>query len=207
MMITRYGPTATDYDDTYQNWKMFAACGGEDEDVFYEKPYTRALQICGGCDVRSECYDASTPTDRRYGVWGGVAPDGTRVEIPEVPRSLPLDDTSFELVWAEYVKGVPHDTLGALLRREQSRFGTWFRGKLLERLQDAPVGSWKYNHKPHWRPGQGYLISVSRDGSQGCFVVVSGKGQQQRVVRAMAKVSFELWTLPDMPDLLIYDRS
>ena len=63
-------------------WQRFAACAGEDTELFfepghYETPRTRrrreetAKAICAGCPVRSPCREVGLETPP--GLWGGLS--------------------------------------------------------------------------------------------------------------------------------------
>jgi len=68
---------------------MWAACGGSDPDRWFVEVQGRqsvaelgaALGVCRSCPVQAECLDAAMvfegmrgPTQRRFGVWGGLTP-------------------------------------------------------------------------------------------------------------------------------------
>ncbi len=64
-------------------WFEFAACRGDDADLFYpplagERKKAklmrerRAKNVCDHCDVRLECLEHALATGERYGIWGGL---------------------------------------------------------------------------------------------------------------------------------------
>lgn len=75
-------------------WQRYAACRDEDPELFYpEKGVTRAaraeaarrqaraVQICSGCPVMSECLQRSFDDREEFGVWGGVDEDERRAVL------------------------------------------------------------------------------------------------------------------------------
>ena len=56
-------------------WQETGACRGVEPEVFFpisDDEAWRAKEICGVCNVRSECLAFSLENRERYGVWGGV---------------------------------------------------------------------------------------------------------------------------------------
>ncbi len=69
-------PVVPDVPITAENWYHFAACQGEDIDLFYPASQTKAAakaakDICARCIVKSHCLDEAL---RRHeqGIWGGT---------------------------------------------------------------------------------------------------------------------------------------
>lgn len=57
------------------DWMDFAACKGEDPDIFFcdesdPEAVAAAKEICESCPVIGPCLEASIKTD--FGVWGGL---------------------------------------------------------------------------------------------------------------------------------------
>lgn len=56
-----------------RDWRLRAACRSHDPDLWFanesDAATTRALAICEGCPVQSDCEDVSR--GEVYGVWGG----------------------------------------------------------------------------------------------------------------------------------------
>ena len=56
-------------------WSEFAACKNQPIELFYPKSGrrpTRALAICGTCDVKSECLEYALEHHQHWGVWGDM---------------------------------------------------------------------------------------------------------------------------------------
>ena len=61
---------------TDADWRQQALCAQTDpEEFFAEKGGTTkaAKQICGACEVRTQCLSHALAADERYGVWGGLS--------------------------------------------------------------------------------------------------------------------------------------
>lgn len=63
----------------FVGWQQKAACKNTNTELFYPKGLRvgsrRAMlakQICGGCPVIRECYEAAVERGEEYGVWGGT---------------------------------------------------------------------------------------------------------------------------------------
>ncbi|MEP7060126.1 MAG: WhiB family transcriptional regulator [Actinomycetota bacterium] len=65
-----------------EQWRLRAACRGEDPAVFFAPAYFEkrrekhareavAKAICARCPVRTECLDSALETNETHGVWGG----------------------------------------------------------------------------------------------------------------------------------------
>jgi WhiB family redox-sensing transcriptional regulator len=55
-------------------WKADAACLGMDPSWWFPEHgqgVDRAIEVCTGCPVRTECRDYADAHRIRYGVWGG----------------------------------------------------------------------------------------------------------------------------------------
>ena len=62
--------------DDLDSWRDQALCAQTDpEEFFAEKGGTTkiAKQICGACEVRTQCLSHALANDERYGVWGGLS--------------------------------------------------------------------------------------------------------------------------------------
>jgi WhiB family transcriptional regulator, redox-sensing transcriptional regulator len=67
-------------------WIDHARCIGEDPELFFPVGSTgpavaqteRAVAICRGCPVRSECLDWALDTCQDAGVWGGIGEEDRR---------------------------------------------------------------------------------------------------------------------------------
>ena len=65
------------------DWRAAGACLTADPDLFFPVAVgtaatplvSRALQICGGCQVRQECLDFAMRTREPVGIWGGTTPE------------------------------------------------------------------------------------------------------------------------------------
>ncbi|MFJ7947976.1 WhiB family transcriptional regulator [Streptomyces sp. NPDC096354] len=63
-----------------ENWRMQAACRGEDPDLFFPIGSTgpalvqteEAKAVCGGCPVRERCLEWAMEHGQDSGVWGGL---------------------------------------------------------------------------------------------------------------------------------------
>jgi WhiB family redox-sensing transcriptional regulator len=64
-------------------WRAASACLTADPDLFFPiaagtavaKQVSRALRICGGCQVRQQCLDFALRSGEKDGIWGGTTPD------------------------------------------------------------------------------------------------------------------------------------
>jgi WhiB family redox-sensing transcriptional regulator len=59
------------------HWRLRAACRNSDPELFmphsrYTQEYKVAVEICQGCEVRSQCLDVARQGRETTGVWGGV---------------------------------------------------------------------------------------------------------------------------------------
>jgi WhiB family redox-sensing transcriptional regulator len=59
------------------HWRLRAACRNSDPELFmphsrFSPEYKVAVQICQGCEVRSQCLDVAQQSRETTGVWGGV---------------------------------------------------------------------------------------------------------------------------------------
>jgi WhiB family redox-sensing transcriptional regulator len=65
------------------DWRAAGACRTADPDLFFPvaagtaatPQVSRALQICGGCQVKQECLDFAMRTREPVGIWGGTTPE------------------------------------------------------------------------------------------------------------------------------------
>lgn len=63
-------------------WMDSAACASVGHDLFYPEgngthiaaEEARAVKVCQGCPVKSECLAYALANDERYGVWAGMTP-------------------------------------------------------------------------------------------------------------------------------------
>jgi WhiB family redox-sensing transcriptional regulator len=72
------------------DWQLFAACRGQDVEIFYHPAGERrrdkkaridqAKQICRDCPVISDCAAWALRTREPYGIWGGLS-EGERADI------------------------------------------------------------------------------------------------------------------------------
>lgn len=69
-------------------WMDAAACIGKATDVFFPLPggdtsisYSRARDICSGCDVSAECAAFADTENIQHGMWGGLTPEERRVHL------------------------------------------------------------------------------------------------------------------------------
>lgn len=63
-------------------WQRYAACRGEDPETFFpagagDPAAARAKQVCGGCEVRTDCLRFAMAAGES-GVWGGTDEDERR---------------------------------------------------------------------------------------------------------------------------------
>lgn len=71
-----------DWSRAEDDWRALAACRGTDTDVFYPEGRgrtlrareARALAICGGCPVTTQCREAAASLPERFGIWGSLTP-------------------------------------------------------------------------------------------------------------------------------------
>lgn len=69
------------------SWRDHALCRDTDPELFFPVGTTgtaltqidRARQVCGECQVRSECLDFALETNQDSGVWGGLSEEERRV--------------------------------------------------------------------------------------------------------------------------------
>jgi WhiB family transcriptional regulator, redox-sensing transcriptional regulator len=74
-----------EYARTYEAWKIDAACGSADPELFFPKPdgqrnhsrrtrlmIAKAKTLCSVCPVVGECLGYAVQLDLRYGIWGGL---------------------------------------------------------------------------------------------------------------------------------------
>jgi WhiB family redox-sensing transcriptional regulator len=57
-------------------WQQFAACKGQDPDIFYprnEEEAAVAKRICARCVVSEACLQHAIANGERDGVWGGAS--------------------------------------------------------------------------------------------------------------------------------------
>lgn len=69
-------------------WQAFAACTGEDHDLFFgrdgepvpekEVRERRAKQVCARCIVRTDCLADAVTGGIKFGVFGGLSPEERR---------------------------------------------------------------------------------------------------------------------------------
>lgn len=117
--MTTAAPNAVD-------WREHAACAGKDTNLWYSTNPARALEICGGCQVRIEClYDAvrtETPYTR-HGVRGGLT-RADREALPALPAAkadaiaalrelLPAPDPDDHERTDQPMSGTPTDSIPA----------------------------------------------------------------------------------------------
>ena len=65
----------TDKNDVH--WRLRAACRNSDPELFmprtrFHPEFKVAVQICQGCEVRSQCYELGLQGRETTGVFGGV---------------------------------------------------------------------------------------------------------------------------------------
>ena len=71
-------PSAISPDDRLlEGWYLRGACRGLESAIFYPDPAeaaeeARALDVCSGCEVRSECLDHALARRESTGIWGGT---------------------------------------------------------------------------------------------------------------------------------------
>ena len=69
-------PVARLGDTGMPSFRMHGDCAEYDPDTWFDKvTWDDAKAICGGCDVRAECFAWSIAVAEPYGVWGGVDED------------------------------------------------------------------------------------------------------------------------------------
>ena len=69
------------------SWRDHALCRDTDPELFFPVGTTgialvqidKARQVCGECDVRSECLDFALETNQDSGIWGGLSEEERRV--------------------------------------------------------------------------------------------------------------------------------
>jgi WhiB family transcriptional regulator, redox-sensing transcriptional regulator len=69
------------------SWRDRALCRDTDPELFFPVGTTgtaltqidRARQVCGECEVRSECLDFALETNQDSGIWGGLSEEERRV--------------------------------------------------------------------------------------------------------------------------------
>lgn len=76
--------------DEGREWKRFAACRGEDTELFFpqhstqgkRRPQVRRMvaKFCVGCPVRRECFEDAIVQGDAYGIRGGYDLQHTRVQ-------------------------------------------------------------------------------------------------------------------------------
>ena len=79
-------------------WRAHAACRGLSPHLMFPTNLGRhgenscgpeqAKQVCAGCTVRAECFDAAVKNDERYGVWAGMSGRTLRAAIERRQREL-----------------------------------------------------------------------------------------------------------------------
>jgi len=79
-----------------QRWRMKAACADVDTDIWFPADTNaspaarRAIAICQGCPVRTECLDHAMALPEFHGIWGGLtAPQ--RHELRRRPVRIPKE--------------------------------------------------------------------------------------------------------------------
>jgi len=61
-----------------QKWRLQAACANRNTDFWFPTDTNispaakRALEICRGCQVRTECLNHAMDTPEFHGIWGGM---------------------------------------------------------------------------------------------------------------------------------------
>jgi WhiB family transcriptional regulator, redox-sensing transcriptional regulator len=68
------------------SWYRYAACRGEDPELFFPigttgaalLQLTDAKRVCARCPVQSECLQWAITTGVEHGVWGGMGEDERR---------------------------------------------------------------------------------------------------------------------------------
>jgi hypothetical protein len=59
------------------------ACAKHQSSWWFEPArWSKAIEICQGCAMRSECLDQALQQGERLGVWGGLTPD-ERAALPD----------------------------------------------------------------------------------------------------------------------------
>ena len=70
-------PFRQDFDDEGElGWQTDALCAQTDPEAFFPEKggSTRdAKQVCGACNVRSQCLEYALANDERFGIWGGLS--------------------------------------------------------------------------------------------------------------------------------------
>ena len=69
------------------SWRDHALCRDTDPELFFPVGTTgialvqidKARQVCGECDVRTECLDFALETNQDSGIWGGLSEEERRV--------------------------------------------------------------------------------------------------------------------------------
>ena len=64
-------------DRLLEGWYLRGACRGMESSIFYPDPAqaaeeARALDVCSGCEVRSECLEHALARRESTGIWGGT---------------------------------------------------------------------------------------------------------------------------------------
>jgi len=79
-----------------QQWRLKAACADKNTTFWFPDETghgfaaQRALEICRGCPVRTECLDHAISKPEYYGIWGGMtAPQ--RHELRRRPVRTPRE--------------------------------------------------------------------------------------------------------------------
>lgn len=63
---------------TVDDWYAYAACHGQDTNLFYPPKHlkaTAAKQVCARCPVATQCLEYALDMNDMNGVWGGMSPE------------------------------------------------------------------------------------------------------------------------------------
>lgn len=62
--------------DTVDDWWDYAACYGQDTNLFYPTKHLKATEakaVCARCPVTTQCLDYALQRNDQNGVWGGLS--------------------------------------------------------------------------------------------------------------------------------------
>lgn len=72
------------------SWQEYAACAGEDTEMFFNEHWRKAKRICVGCLVQRQCLEYALENDEQHGVWGGMTTPERQQLKKDVDDDLPL---------------------------------------------------------------------------------------------------------------------
>ena len=76
--------------DEVDGWVSWAACAGQDTNLFYPNKHLKAeaaKAVCARCPVAQQCLEYALERNDQNGIWGGLSPEERKMIRRERARN------------------------------------------------------------------------------------------------------------------------